>query len=258
MTPEELGLPPTSAHREEAIIKAVVEDGDYDPVEWVPLVLDDRLEVMVMADSLKLKGVRLNVTAETAQHIADSFGACLPTAKILDQMWLQREVTLPPFPQPITSSTEGMIRHSQAIDSYLNADDYGKRVSTLGKHWIIDRDIEDRQKIPNQAINYGWHWTNPNEGGVTATQIKNPNTGMYVRMIQSRGWHHNIHHVDYSQILRLVALDCTLDGELADLSDILTDPELFGLALSNKKPLKSHRHPFVEQRYVGATIFGTP
>lgn len=255
MTPEELGLSDTNKGREEVILRIVTEQGGNDPIRWVTLRMGDRLELRVMADTLKIKGVRLNVTAETAQHLADHFGACLPTAKILDQIWLQREVTLSPCTQKINSTTRGMIAHSDAIDRQLkDKDAEGKLVSTLGKHWILDADVLDRKKLNDQAVNYGWHWTRPQNGSTTATLIKNPSTGQYYRMIQSRGWHHNIRHVDYSQVLRLVARDCILDGERADFAEILTSSELFSLVLANHHPLESHRHPFVPQKYMGMTV----
>lgn len=259
MTPKDLGLPETHQGREEAILQAITEDGRHDPIQWVKIVSSDAkhyLELMVMEDALKIKGVRLNVTAATAQHLADYLGACLPTAKILDLVWAQREVTVGPHTQPINSTTIGMIKHSQAIDKDLAGNPEGRVISTLGKHWVIDRDIRDKQRLPNQAINYGWHWTNLHKGSPTASLLKDPETGMYVRMIQSRGWHHDIGHTDYSQICRLVARDCVLDSNPADLADILRDPELFHLVLTNSKPLEDHRHPFVPQRYMGMTIFG--
>lgn len=251
------------AEREQLIIDAV-QDGDYD-VEFRTVVIrddDHEVELSVFADALKVDGIRVNGTAATCQHVADLTGCCLLTPKIADQVWLQRDVTLEPNTQTINSTTAGMIKHHEAIEQGLDKLDVAEGlIDTIGKLWVLDEDIVRAQKLPNQAINYGWHfrpgtsWGGIN-GNVTASLIKDPETKQYVHMIQSRGWHHDIAHVDYSQVIRLVARDCLLDGQEADLADILKG-DLASLVSHNGK-LSFHRHPFVEQQYVGTTIIGRP
>jgi len=262
--------------REQAIIDAVLDDncdlhwsevtskeGDH---EGTFRVFSDALKLIVMLDdgdddeetSEHAPVVtRVNVTADTAQHIADILGACLPTAKLLDLMWLQRDVTLTPNTRQITAKTKAMIEHSQKIDAQLKEQDNPEGLlSTVGKHWVLDTSI---LKKKNRAINYGWHFLGTNfqglKGEVAVSLYKDPKTKQYGRLIQGRGSHHDITHVDYSQICRLVARDCEVDGNVMDLADVLKDPDLSAL-VSHQGPLTFHRHPYVDEKYVGMTIFG--
>lgn len=252
------GLPPNHGEeREEAIRKIVCEDGDYDEIEWENVVIEagsHRGEFLVMADALKIDGVRVNVTAETQQHIADALGCCLPTAKILDEVWQQRSVTLQPSPQSITSTTQAMKDHSDRIDKQLAAlGNPEGLLATVGKHWILDNGLWTVNRVPLQACNYGWHFRPGTSfqginGNVTASLIKDSETGQYVHMIQTRGWHHDQRHVDYSQVCRLVANSCRIDGALSSLPDVLVDPELSSL-VSVDGALPDYRHPNVERVY---------
>jgi hypothetical protein len=254
--------------REQALINAVLDDNC--DLHWSEVTSEEgghRGVFRIFSDALVVsvlngdtpQNVRVNVTAETSQHIADILGACLPTAKLLDLAWLQRKATLTPCTRKITSSTKAMIETSQRVDAQLQAlGNPQGLLSTVGKHWILDTAI---LKKKNRAVNYGWHFEGSSfhdiKGEVAASAYKDPNTGQYGRLIQGRGSAHDIHHVDYSQICRLVARDCEIDGEVRDLADVLKDPEL-SVLVSHQGPLSFHRHPYVEEKYVGMTIFGSP
>ncbi len=211
MSLPELPGPP----REAAIVEAVRE-GRHDPIEWVPIRSDARGRVgvlYVMADALKLEGMRLNVTATTSQHVADLLGASMPTARIVDLAHTQATLRARPAiqkPHKTMAYTGATKVHSDAIDRQLA----GKTgfVRTVGKDWILHDRLIGR---PDLACNYGW------------IDHQAPYTSWAgERVWQPVGTAHNRHHVDYSQTCTLVRRTMLVDGEERDLLDVMRDSEL--------------------------------
>lgn len=203
-------------------------------------------EFLVFEDALKVDGVRVNVSAVTQQQIADLLCCVLPTAKLYDLMWHLAENKADPHPQPITSTTAAMIDHSKKID--LEVGNAPGLKSTVGKIWIIDNSLASK---PGKACNYGWHFNTGTSfkgiaGNVNASLIKNPKTGQYWYMIQSRGWHHSAAHVDYSQVCVLVSKQCWVDGQEMDIMDVFSNPELAPLCVHDGV-LKVTRQPNVPE-----------
>ncbi len=195
--------------------------------EVVSRFKDHEARIYVFSDALTVDGVRVNVTAEVQQKVADILGCRLLTPKIADLIWDQREVTVQPHPRQITSETSAMVDHSAKVDAELakmTGDPSGKLVCTVGKHWLIDDALLLHQGM---AENYGWHFEGPSfqgiHGEVTATAMKDPK-GAAVRLIQGRGWAHNMHHVDYSQTCVLWSQTVLIDGSRASSDDLMDDP----------------------------------
>jgi hypothetical protein len=190
---------------------------------------------IVMADALKVEGVRVNVSAKLEQQLADTLNCSLLTPKLADLIWLQSAVRAAPYPRQITSSTQAMIEHSQKLDKLLVS--LGNPIgllSTVGKHWVLDKALTSH---PGYAENYGWHFSGASFQGITgevvATLTKDPKTGAYYRLIQGCGWAHDIHHADYSQTCVLVSKQCWVNGTLMNLEDVLADANLAPLAAHN-------------------------
>lgn len=230
-------LPPNPTPERERVIRELVRDGDCE-YAWSTITSsykEHSAEFSVFSDALKIDSIRINVTAETAQILADTLGCLLLTPKLADLIWLQRDVTLPPFPQDPTdemSSTQAMVNHSESIDRALGElPSNSGLLSTVGKHWVIDNGLVG--KPAGTAMNYGWHF----EGSIfreeafdtTASLIKDER-GQLVRLIQGRGTRHSKIHVDYSQTCTLVHQTCKVDGVEMNLVDVLKNPELAPLA----------------------------
>jgi len=203
-------------------------------------------EFQVFEDALKVDGVRVNVNAETQQKIADLLNCVLPTAKLYDIMWHSAKNRIVPHPQQITPTTEAMIDHSKRIDKDIK--EINGLKSSVGKIWIIDNSLASK---PEKACNYGWHFEDGTsfkgiKGNINVSKLKNPKTGLYWHMIQSRGWHHSPTHVDYSQICILVSRQCWVDGNEMDILDVFKDPELAPLAVHDGV-LKVIRQPNVQE-----------
>jgi len=208
---------------------------------------DHKAEFSVFEDALKIDDVRVNVSAKLQQQIADMLNCILPTGMLYDLMWDQCKCKINPHPRPISSTTDSMIKHSQDIDA-----DFAKQGSpsglkaSVGKIWIIDNSLGAN---PGKACNYGWHFTTGASfqgisGSPCISLLKNPTNNMYWHMIQGRGWHHDMNHVDYSQVCVLVSRDCVVDGNTMDILDVLKDPRLAPLA-NNSGVLYVLRQPNV-------------
>lgn len=157
--------------------------------------------VWVWADALRIDGVRVAVSARTAQLVADALGMSLATAALEDEIWRVAEIRL----EPATFSParfridawETVERHSAAVDARLQGTPAmpGDLVAGVGKAWVLDDRAIDR---PGRAANYGWH---------SAGAPYRPVTAGVPKVWQPLAFAHNLDHFDYSQTLRLVTLE---------------------------------------------------
>ncbi len=246
--------------RENLILDIVQNQQDRLSFSWYPLKVaqDGHLGIFyVLSDALKIDGVRVNLTAETEQKIADLWGCMLLTAKLCDLIWHNAEIRVEPYTMSITSSTRAMIEHSQNIDKQLPEGYEGKLISTVGKDWIIDSKMS-KPKVANQAVNYGWHFVGNSfkgiSGNINSSLLKDPKTGQYWKVIQPPSLYHNYAHSDYSQVCRLVTRECNIDGVTMDLADVLKDPKLSKL-ISHSGPQQILRQPGVPSPEI---LFITP
>jgi len=229
-----LDLPPDHGSARDDAILAYISMGKY-TANLYPVTSTyngHTATFYVFQDALMIEGVRINVSARLQQTIADMLGCSLMTPKIADLAWMQRSCTLSPFTRPITSKTADMIDNSAKMDAALakfTSQPTGL-IQTVGKHWLID---EDLLKHPGRAENYGWHFQGNNYQGISGevnASLQKDEKGQFVRLIQGRGWAHDMDHVDYSQVCVLMSQMVDLDGGSAELGAILTDAGLAGLA----------------------------
>lgn len=227
---------PPGEDRETALFEAVMA-GRVAPITWVALRSehDDRVAtIYVAADALQVmdgdEAVRINVTPRTAQRIADALEAILPTPRICDLVWEQADVRIPPSFQAANATmahTSRMLQHHRAVEAKV-AGRTGL-IENVGKHWVITERLTEEQ---DRAANYGWY-------DHAAPTLRGAH-----RIWQNVGLAHNLEHVDYSQVLRLVRRTCEVDGEEMDITDVLADPDLAGL-VSDEGPLSFWRIPGV-------------
>lgn len=236
--------PPQAGPARDAWILTQIEAGDFEvPLQAIEVQAGGHVGVFhVFSDALKVGGVRINVSADLQQQIADLLGAMLLTPRLADLVWQNRVVDLDPKPMPITSSTAAMIEQSNKIENAIPDSDKGQPVNTVGKHWTLVKSIfSDSAKAKRKAANYGWHFEGSNFQGIKGeATVSLPG----VRVIQGVGTVHDISHTDYSQICQLALRSCIVDGEERDLADIYTDPEL-AVLVSHEGPLPGWRQPGV-------------
>lgn len=219
--------------KQSEIIEAV-RAGRFEPIVWAE-VHTGPVALQVMADALKIAGVRVSVSARTAQLCADELGCMLTTPLIEDLVHQAADVIVSAFPAP--GGPDGTwaqtVLHSQKIDTALRVRGAlaSQLVSTVGKSWCIVNALQGR---PDKACNYGWHDDRaPYHAASDALMLW-----------QGVGTRHNAEHHDYSQTLRLVRRTCRVAGAEALLSDVLTEVDLCQ-HVSHEGPLRVLRQPGV-------------
>ncbi len=230
--------------REEFIFNKVLSgESDFDFINISHSDGNNEITLSVFRDALKIDGMRVCVSAETQQKIADIVGCSLLTPKIADLIWINRDISIPPLPRKISSSTQAMISHSSDIDTHIK--DLIGLVSNTGKHWVIDNALEMNK---GRAMNYGWHFLGNKFQGILCSSIPSglKENGNQISVIQGRGTAHDIFHSDYSQTCVLVSKICKINGNEMDLHEVLQDEELSEL-ISHQGPLKILRQPGVEE-----------
>ena len=247
-------LPNNNCKERDDILFGAINSSEYKFAEITSTYNNNSAIVRVFEDALKIDGVRINVGAKLEQQIADQLGCLLMTAKISDLRYKQAKTIIKPHTRwdktggKLMSTTEWMKWHSDKIQEDLDKKLEHGIIATVGKHWIIDKKL-DNPHIPRQAINYGWHYIG-NLAGVPKDLPVLYKEMPGVKMIQSRGDHHDSSHTDYSQVCVLVARECVVNGKAMDLVDVLKDKELSYLA-SHEGPLTVWRQPEVpEPNYI--------
>jgi hypothetical protein len=120
-------------------------------------------------------------------------------------------------------------------------------VADPGKIWALHRRLFDRSSVG--AINYGWH-VDPFLTPFPSQELS-PNAAIPgVLLIQSAGGRHGPDHIDYSQLLKLVAPWCMVAGPGQDqmvpmrTADVYRSRVFAGLVTDDALPLPSVRQPF--------------
>lgn len=182
---------------------------------FTPLDLDGDLVVLVTADAIKLDGVRVPMSAGTAQLVADQLGAMLPTAMLADMMFLASRVRLGPFPRPVSAAAAAAAAHNDDLEKARA----GRQGIIAGwKHWILSPRIAELR-----AVNYGWH-VETDATHFRGIKLHPSATAPGVKVIQPVSAVHALSHQDYSQLTQLVSRRAWLRGREVDLVDVLSDP----------------------------------
>lgn len=235
-------FPEKISDREKYIYDQVIA-GNFD-AEWVPLTYSDgtrTIKFNVMKDALKIDGVRVNVSAELQQKLADVFNASLLTSHIADLMFINAVHRVEPCPMTISSTVASMVKHSQMVDTKVGSNPTGL-VASPGKHWILDKKLDWNA---GKACNYGWHFVGTNYKGIKghpAASKQNRLNGAPISVIQPNACAHDMKHSDYSQICQLVSQVCWIDDVEYKLVNVLQDPSKCDLA-SSGGPLMHVRQP---------------
>lgn len=223
----------TGAERDEVIARAIASGNLPDFLRrLVPVVFlggaDGRktlITLCVTPDYLAVGSdadyVRMPMGLPAAAALAERFGCLLPTTRIVDAIYAQADVRLPPRPMPAGArmvSTDYLLRHNATVE----AQD-GRRPGPRGAGLIAgqkkDLVLSNRLRShPGRVAIYGWH---QREGAP----------------IQPLSTVHGAGYADYSHGVRLVSEIALVDGKRVALADILADPALARL-LSSEGPIR--------------------
>jgi hypothetical protein len=171
------------------------------------------ITVCVMPDYLAVGSdkdfVRVPMGLRAAVAIADRFGFVLPTTKIVDAIYAQADVHVPPEPLtagPQMRSTAYFVLHNRMVrqESLAEGAKLGMLIAGQKKDLVITNRLRTH---PGRVAIYGWH----RENG---------------RPIQPLSTVHGENYADYSHGIRLVSTIAYVDNKERSLLDILQDPNL--------------------------------
>ncbi|HEX2475788.1 MAG TPA: hypothetical protein VHK01_13640 [Lacipirellulaceae bacterium] len=165
--------------------------------------------------------VRMPMTPQTAQRIADVFGCILPTRKIVDAIDAHAELHLEP--RRLTRKREAIVtflQHHEIIEGQREGKPRGMLVVGIKKDIVLSPRIFER---PNRLAIYGWR--------------------------QLDGWPiqpltivHSNRYVDYSHGVRLVRNSIEINGKTWKIDELLADSKRCGL-VSDEGPMNPPAYP---------------
>ncbi len=178
----------------------------------------------------------------TAQRVADFYGASMPTAKFVDNIYSKSELKLAPVTYaPVGNQNElvpKFIEHNAAIEAQrISA---GAAVGTLiggtKKDVVISNKIIDPTR-PDHVVIYGWHQLN----GLPIQPLTNIHINSYV---------------DYSHGIRFINNQVLLDTSLVDFRTILKDPVKYSIFSNESGPMTQPTYLADTSRPVTPKNFG--
>jgi hypothetical protein len=200
-------------------------------VEWVtPSGMKHECIFKVLPDYLAVGSdsdfVRIPMTSNTAQRIADLTDTLLPSVKMVDAIYMNARVKLKPQPLPEgpqMGSNEYYLDHNRMIEHQRLG--LGAKLGSLIAGHKKDLVITNRlNSNPDDLAIYGWH--RMEDGKPVPIQ---PLTTAHLK-----------DYVDYSHGVRLVSKKVLVDGKATSIVNILRDPELSAI-LSDEGPIKDIR-----------------
>lgn len=177
-------------------------------------------------EDLEIDFVRVPLFPTTAQKIADSFRSLLPSRKIVNAIQTQAVERIIPSWMSTTkmTSTSVFVAQNLKIEA-LRRSVLGSLVSGHKKDIVITNklysDMKNQSSYRNKVAIYGWFLNGKPIQGLNVSS-------------------HSDTYVDYSHGVRLVALDCKVDGKDYDLVDVYRNPILSQL-VSDEGPIL---HPY--------------
>lgn len=266
-------LPPTYTSERDALIRKAIKEGagQWDWQAVFTSIKDDEgnpiyATVPIMADAIRIEGVRIPTNYRTAQLIADDVGLVMVTSKVADLINEQANILVSPTTEkPKGASdpenTSQFIRTSRSIDQKILAkkETVGGTghdiVNNTGKFWVLTKRFWDENDSaiqkhgPDRSANYGF-WPLGSQKPIQGTIIPygKEGAGKYTGSLA-----HGFGHTDYSQTLRYMGPIMTIfrGNQAIEMStaDVLTDPYLAPL-VSYEGALPAARHPRIAMGHV--------
>lgn len=166
--------------------------------------------------------LRLPITPQLAQRLADRLDCVLPTRRMVDAIWAAAPLQLTPVPfDPKVfdiCAVERFVAHHAAIERQRGAVPPATLVAGIKKDVVCSALLAD---WPKRVVIYGWHHPDG-------------------KPIQPLSKVHTTSHVDYSHGCRLVARRMQVDGRDTTVDAVLADPVLCAL-LSDEGPIAPAR-----------------
>lgn len=188
----------------------------------------NELTYLVSNNYLSFDDIIIPLSGPEAQKFMDKFYCTLPTKKMVDQIWQQSEVKVKQIAKGAPHdasmySIKEIIRNSDLINKELEGKDKTKLIGGHKKDVVLTNKLAPNNPKKRVAI-YGWHGTN-------GKPIQGPGVQASV---------HESSYYDYSHAIRIISRDCTLNGKIIDILEILTGE--FSYLLSDEGKLAFTRY----------------
>ena len=151
--------------------------------------------------------VRMPLTPQAAQLLADQFHCVLPTTKMVDEIYKTAKLKLPPI--PLVESRDSLptfVKHHHLVQQQLNGKIPSEIIAGIKKDVVQSTAVLNNPK-PNRVAIYGWHKLN-----------RKPIQPLYTGHVD---W-----YVDYSHGVRLVYENMLINNKIYFVKDVLNNPEL--------------------------------
>jgi hypothetical protein len=167
--------------------------------------------------------LRLPLTPQAAQRLADRLDCVLPTRRLVDAIWQQATVKVAPHPfSPKEHDILALplfVDHLHAVEAARGDADRALLFAGHKKDVVVSPLLAE---FPNRVVIYGWHRPDG-------------------RAIQPLWKGHTTGHVDYSHGIRFVARAVLIDGAPTTVDAVLADP-LLHVLLSDEGPMANARY----------------
>ena len=258
-------LDPMATKAQAKILAAMLDSSLRMPLEWVGIPITDGENdaiLFVSCDAFMVGEpddfVRVNVTGETMQQACDAPGVQLPTPKMLDIIFENKEVAFEPVTYNPTNGNitvtdpatgqKAVVSMSSTTAMFASSADVTKKragkaglAANWGKLWGLIRRTDTNKygdKHPQGGVrveNYGLY-TNTAPANYLSVSGNH-------RMWQPNSTAHNEHHTDYSQDFGPVVHPVMLvNGQLMPTADVMTSATLCKL-VCHDGPLTYTHHP---------------
>ena len=224
-----LALPP-GPKREEFLFQEAIKRPlpKLIPIEVTDPTSGIKVKYDVMPDYLMIDGIRIPLSAPTAQRIANHFGMTLPTAKMSKQIWQAADTKVKPTPMSAGAFIGGKwLSGKEVVERKINTSDTSEAFNKK-----VDKEIADSSvgKPPTLVAGHMKDMTMPDTGNDQRTHAVgwyNPDGtpiqgGNGVTM-------HDLNHSEYATGTRLIGNKFTFttkDGKTVGpltLEQLLTD-----------------------------------
>lgn len=151
--------------------------------------------------------VRMPLTPQAGQRLADKFNSVLPTTKMVDEIYKAAKIQV--APHPLTEDRDALptfVRHNAFVQQQLRDKIPNGIVAGIKKDVVQSNAVLQNPK-PDRVAIYGWHKPD-------GQPIQPLYTG------------HVDRYVDYSHGIRLVYKKMLLNNEVMLVEDVLNDPDL--------------------------------
>lgn len=216
---------PQGPAREELIYQEAIKMGP--PKNLVPITVQlpdgSKLTYYVMSDYLTLDGIRVPLTGQTAQRIANHFGMYLPTTKMSKQIWTAADGKI----QPAPLSAGGVIGGKNYTGEQVVATKIGDSDTSVAYNQRVEEELKKQHgnTPPKLIAGHMKDIVQPTRDGKLSLYGYYDKNG---KPIQHSPFtpHDTTGHTEYLSSARLVGGTVKYNGQTMNFEEAMKNPEI--------------------------------